>query len=202
MIYGYLQKYQEKHFWTLREVLDPSFSKEDWALNNSDILFIVSSMTGFTSPLISEGEWIEEEFGQVLDLVIKRFHSFFCLSSDSNEFPVDKQKNFIAKLIMILEMTQNRYMSILASYEEAKDKLLGPVVNKTNSKNRFNDTPQNSGTYEDDPFTTNISFVDSETESDVDTIMGRIREIEGNYNNVLLNWSNEFDSLFIEEDNI
>ena len=202
MIYGCLPKYEEKYFWRLREILDPTSSKEDYLLNNSDILTIVASMTGYTSPLIYNGAWKKDEYGEVLDLVIKRFHNFFCLSTSSPEFPLSESKNFIAKLLMILEMTAGRFMSILASYDEAKDKLLGPINVKVKSKNRFNDTPQNNGTYEEDPYTTNISFVDSETENDADTIMGRIREIEGNYNNVMLDWSNEFDALFIEEDNI
>lgn len=202
MIYGCLPKYEEKFFWRFREILDPTSSKEDYLLSNSDILTIVASMTGFTSPLIENGAWKKSEYGEVMDLVVKRFHNFYCVSSNSGEFPVKEQKNFIAKLIMILEMTESRFMSILGAYSEAKDKLLGPVKNITKSKNRFNDTPQNNGSYEEDPYTTNISFVDSESDFDSDTIMGRIREIEGNYNNVLLDWSNEFDSLFIEEDNI
>lgn len=202
MIYGCLPKYEQRYFWRLREILDPTSSKEDYLLNNSDILTIVASMTGYTSPLIYNGAWKKDEYGEVLDLVIKRFHNFFCLSTSSPEFPLSESKNFIAKLLMILEMTENRFMSILASYDEAKDRLLGPVNIEVKSKNRFNDTPQNNGTYEEDPYTTNISFVDSTTENDADTIMGRIREIEGNYNNVMLDWSNEFDALFIEEDNI
>lgn len=202
MIYGCLPKYEEKFFWRFREILDPTSSKEDYLLSNSDILTIVASMTGFTSPLIENGAWKKSEYGEVMNLVVKRFHNFYCVSSSSGEFPVKEQKNFIAKLIMILEMTESRFMSILGAYNEAKDKLLGPVKNITKSKNRFNDTPQNNGSYEEDPYTTNISFVDSESDFDSDTIMGRIREIEGNYNNVLLDWSNEFDSLFIEEDNI
>ena len=202
MLFGCLPKYEQKYFWRFREILDPTSSKEDYLLSNSDILTIVATMTGYTSPLIYNGAWKKDEYGEVLDLVIKRFHNFYCFSTLSSEFSVTEQKNFIAKLIMILEMTEGRFMSLLKSYDEAKDKLLGPVTNKVKSKNRFNDTPQNNGTYEEDPYTTNISFVDSETEFDSDTIMGRIREIEGNYQNVLLNWSNEFDALFIEEDNI
>ena len=202
MIYGCLPKYEQRYFWTLKEILDPTDSKEDYILSSSDILSIVATMTGFASPLIENGAWKKTEYQSVMDLVVKRFYMFYCVSSSSGEFPVKEQKNFIAKMIMLLEMTESRYMAILNSYDEAKTKLLGPVKNKTTSKNRFNDTPQNNGTYEEDSYTTNISLVNSETEFDSDTIMGRIREIEGNYNNVLLNWSNEFDALFIEEDNI
>lgn len=202
MFYGCYPKYQEKFFWKFREILDPTSSKEDYNLSNADVLSIVATMMGYSSPLIENGNWKKSEYGEVLDLVIKRFHNFYCYSSLGSEFSVSEQKNFIAKLLMILEMTSGRYLSILGVYDEAKTKLLDPVKTDVKTKSRFNDTPQNNGTYEEDPYTTTLTLGESSTEMGVDTIMGRIREIEGNYNNVLLNWSNEFDSLFIEEDNI
>ena len=202
MFYGCYPKYEEKFFWKFREILDPTSNKEDYNLSNADVLAIVATMTGYSSPLIENGNWKKSEYGEVLDLVIKRFHNFYCYSTLCSEFSVSEQKNFIAKLLMILEMTSDRFLSILGSYAEARDNLLGPVKTGITSKSRFNDTPQNNGSYEEDPYTTNITLGESNTESDADTIMGRIREIEGNYNNVLLNWSNEFGALFIEEDNI
>lgn len=201
-LYGYCPRYEERTFWSLREVLDPSFSKSEYNLNDSDILSIVETMTGYTTPLISEGAWTNSAYKQVLDLVIRRYMNQYAFSTLSPEFSVDIQKEFIAKLLMVLEMTAPRYLALLGVYDEAKEKLLGPVKNIVKSKNRFNDTPQNTGEYEDDPYTTNINLIDSESSFDSDTIMARIREIEGNYNNVILNWSKEFKSLFLEEENI
>lgn len=199
---GFCPRYEQRYFWTLKEVLDPTNSKESYAINNADILAIANSMTGFSSTIIVSSQWTNANIGKVFDLVIKRFHAFVCYDSLSSEFEVSKQKSFIAKLIAVCEMTSDRYLKLLELYTAQANNLLAPVVNNVHSKNRFNDTPQNNGTYEEDPFTTNISFIDTITEADADTIMGRLREIEGNFNNVLLNWSNEFDSLFMEEDNI
>lgn len=201
-LYGYMPKYEKRYFWTLKEVLDPTNSKESYLITNADILSIANSMTGYTTPLIENASWKEANVSKLMDLLCKRFHEYIVVETSSPEFSVQKQKEFIAKLLAVCEMTSPRYLTLLKLYTEQANNLLNPVRTQTNSKNRFNDTPQNAGTYETDPFTTNISFLDSVSDTDVDTIMGRLREIEGNYNNVLLNWSNEFQSLFIEGDNV
>ena len=201
-LFGFRPKYEERFFWSFKEILDPTSSKEEFNLSNADILTIALAMPNYTSPLIENNNWKEANVSKLLDLIVKRFHSFICVETISSEFSIEKRNNFIAKLLAVVEMTSPRYLKLLELYTSQANNLLAPVQTESNSKNRFNDTPQNNGTYEEDPFTTNISFLDSISKTDVDTIMGRLREIEGNYNNVLLNWSNEFQSLFIEEDNI
>lgn len=201
-LFGFRPKYEERFFWSFKEILDPTSSKEEFNLSNADILTIALAMPNYSSPLIENNNWKEANVSKLLDLIVKRFHSFICVETISSEFSIEKRNNFIAKLLAVVEMTSPRYLKLLELYTSQANNLLAPVKTESNSKNRFNDTPQNNGTYEEDPFTTNISFLDSISKTDVDTIMGRLREIEGNYNNVLLNWSNEFQSLFIEEDNI
>lgn len=195
-------KYEESFFWSFKEVLNPTGSKESYQLDNSDILSIANSMTGFNTSLISNNVWTNENYSKVLDLVVKRFHDHYCFSTMSSEFSIEKQRNFIAKLLTILEMTSPRYLKLLEVYNEAKDELLSPVKIETNRLTRFNDTPQDEGDFANDEHTTNLTEDTGTTNNDLDSKMGRIREIESYYNNLLLNWSNEFESIFLEEANI
>lgn len=195
-------KYEERYFWNFKEVLDPTNAKSEYNLSNSDILAIVATMTGYTTPLISQGAWVKSDYSKVVDLVCKRFWDHYFFYTESSEFSTDKQKNFIAKLLMILEMTSPRYLKLLEVYDSAKNELLSPVEIKTEGLTRFNDTPQNEGDFANDEHTTNLTEDSRSTTNDLDTKMGRIKEIESSYNNLILNWSNEFESLFIEEGNV
>lgn len=196
------KRYEERFFWTLREVLDPSFSKSEYNLNNSDVLSIVATMTGYSTSLINNGNWTNTNYAKVVDLLIKRFWDHYCFYTYSEQVDNDKVKNFIAKLLMILEMTSPRYLKLLEVYETTKNQLLDPVNITSGGITRFNDTPQDEGDFANDEHTTNLTEDSRTTSNDLDTKMGRIREIEKDYNNLILNWSNEFESLFIEEGNI
>ena len=196
------KRYEERYFWTFKEVLDPTLSKAEYLLSNSDVLAIVATMTGYTTPLISMGAWANANYSKLVDLVIKRFWDHYCFYTLENTFSIEKQKNFIAKMLMILEMTSPRYLKLLEVYETAKNQLLDPVNIVSNGLTRFNDTPQDEGDFANDEHTTNLTEDSRTTSNDLDTKMGRLSEIEKNYRNILLDWSNEFESIFLEENNI
>ena len=169
-------KYENRYYWTFRELLDPT--KEGYQLSNSEILTIVASMTGYTTPLISEGAWTNPNYAKVLDLVIKRFNDKYTFFTLSEEMDTKKKNNYIAKLLYILEMTSPRYLKLLEVYESQKDKLLDPVKITSGGITRFNDTPQDEGDFANDEHTTNLSEDNRETSNELDTKMARIKEME------------------------
>lgn len=198
-----MSKYEIRYYWNLKEIL--ARNKEDYQVNSDDLRMLLISLIqdGFqTSVLDSNFAWTNENYPKVLDLVIRRFITDYCVVSDSESYPATPAKNFIAKLIYILEMTTPRYTTLINSYEQSREKLLNPVIIKTTGINRFNDTPQDGGDFANDSHTTNLTEIENKTENDADTAMGRIREIEENYKNLLLTWSKEFESLFFSEENI
>lgn len=195
-------RYHEKFFWSLKEALDPNSSKESYQLNNADLLTIINSLSGFTTSVIVNQNWANENYAKVIDLVISRFNSYYCFATLSPEYSLSKRNEFATKLIKVLEMTSARYLKLLEVYASASQKLLDPVKIETSRLTRFNDTPQDEGDFANDEHTTNLTEDTGTTKNDLDTPMGRIREIAGNYQNLILEWSNEFKGLFIEEDNI
>lgn len=198
-----MSKYEIRYYWNLKEILVRN--KEDYQVNSDDLRTLLISLIqdGFqTSVLDSNFMWTNENYPKVLDLVIRRFITDYCVVSDSESYPATPAKNFLAKLIYILEMTTPRYTTLINSYKQSREKLLNPVIIKTTGINRFNDTPQDGGDFANDSHTTNLTEIENETKNDADTAMGRIREIEENYKNLLLTWSKEFESLFFSEENI
>ena len=200
------RRYEERYFWTFQEILNAGTPKVSYLMTYEDIEDFVRSMvaSGYTTPIwdtTGTGS-IKTQYRGVLDLVVKRFLGHYCFYTTSEDYPTNQAFNFMGKLIMVLEMTSPRYLKLLEVYETAKNQLLDPVEITTGGITRFNDTPQDEGDFANDSHTTNLTEDSRTTSNDLDTKMGRIKEIESNYNNVLLNWSNEFESIFLEENNI
>ena len=106
----------------------------------------------------------------------------------------------------IIMQTYDRYSKLLDVYTSELSKLLDGVKTTTNGIGIFNDTPQNIQTTEDD-FTgdnhiSNASKSSAVAESDVDTKMARIDEIQRKLRNIWKDWLDEFDGLFLESVNV
>lgn len=141
-----------------------------------------------------------------------RYEDHYCFGSDriidfAHLTDADKKdiRQFVRKLINVFMNTYDRYSHILTIYKDKSDNLMDKVKQTTKNVARFNDTPQNAEVgdeFEGDDHVTTINKNIGELESDTNTIMARIKEIEASYNNVILNWLKEFDALFLEEDNL
>lgn len=90
--------------------------------------------------------------------------------------------------------SKSYYIPLLKLYYAQKDNLLNKVGTSTTT--RFNDTPQDSGTFEDDTHTT--SFTEQATGSDVSPVIIRLREIRDNIETLYNEWASEFCRFSIE----
>lgn len=108
----------------------------------------------------------------------------------------------LSKLIGVIDLTLPRYIPLLQQNEYASTDPIAPVTSRSTGKTRFSDTPQNGGLFEDDDNTTNLT--QSETESSVDSasLMERLDMMFRNFRSVILEWSNEFNQLFLKEEQI
>ena len=102
------------------------------------------------------------------------------------------------------------------------DSYSGENSSESENKTRTNDTPQNGGDYDDDPHATNVSestnTIGNEASSsnegeysstkkssnsvNVGTLMSRLSEMYSNFRSVVLEWSNEFNQLFLKEEEL
>ena len=133
------------------------------------------------------------------------------LSSSTNQYGAvtfngNKEiKDFASKFFGILLSTKDKYIAILRAYTNNLNNLMSPLKSKVTAKNLFNDTPQTTdvtATIEANQYVTNLSKNYAESESDNAYVIEKLKKIQDDYENTLYRWSDEFHSLFIEEDMI
>lgn len=94
----------------------------------------------------------------------------------------------LGPILAWMASSSEKYSLLIANQEANKDKLLGQI--KSSSTQRFNDTPQNQGSFDDDKH--NTSVTKSEAMTDGGTLLSRLNEIEDNLKRLYEDWSNEF----------
>jgi hypothetical protein len=105
-------------------------------------------------------------------------------------------------LINVLNNTLPRYCPLLQQNEIYSTDPVAPIGSKTTGRTRFNDTPQDEGEYNDEEHASNVSKSISETEVDSGSIMERLNEMFKNFRSIILEWSNEFNQIFLNEEQI
>ena len=130
------------------------------------------------------------------DYIWPRFYQEAIIYVDSDE-DEDFVKKFartkVGQIMSWWQSSSDKYKLLVQNLEANKTKLLDDV--KSASISRFNDTPQNSGDFSDDPHTSNITT--TENSSNAGTMMQRLNEIEDNIKQLYIDWSNEFRKFII-----
>lgn len=155
----------------------------------------------------SSSSWNSKEFiNEFFVHLIMRFYSYFVYFVEGENPTVAEvfaaNKEWLLKFFHMLDITAPKYTNILKIYKDNKSKLMDKLENGSKVVNRFNDTPQDGGTFDDDEHTTSITETDSSASTDVATVMARIKEIQDSYDNIMLLWSNEFIRLFIKKEQV
>lgn len=108
-----------------------------------------------------------------------------------------KVAKFINKIYNVYTYKSDKYISLLTYYNNNRQNLLNTIRITSKAVNRFNDTPQLSGNYIDESYTSNISINDNEVNNDKDTLIMRLAEIQNHYKDVLNDFIDEFKRIFI-----
>ena len=125
-----------------------------------------------------------------------RFYKEAIIYVDSDEDTTFVDKFCLTKIGNIFawwKSSMDKYVMLIQNLEANKTKLLDDV--KSASISRFNDTPQNSGDFSDDPHTSTITKTENTTNAG--TMMQRLNEIEDKIKQLYLDWSDEFRKFII-----
>lgn len=192
--------FQSKNWWNFEECIEaitPDFTPIKF--HNNDFKFFVNSV----APIFVVNNELKPHINELMNLLYNRYSQHYLNASEVLD--TKTAKTFLNPLFSILQMTYNKYATILDIYESNKNKLMNGVKVISDGLARFNDTPQNEEVddeFEADNHVTTITKSKNITEDERNTIMTRIKEIEDSYNSVLAQWSNEFEKAFIEESNL
>ena len=106
------------------------------------------------------------------------------------------------KVINVIELTAPRYIPLFTQNKKHSKDPIARIGSKNTGRTRFNDTPQGQGDFNDSDHSTNVSYSINESEVDSGSIMSRLEELFKNFKSIILEWSNEFNQLFIKEEQI
>lgn len=120
------------------------------------------------------------------------FFSQFTGETDFAERRANMLETFTARFVHWWNKASDKYGTVATYYFNDKERLMDQISNKTTNISRFNDTPQGSGDFKDDPFTSNITQGESETKSDGASPIERLSAISTGYKSVLAEWCQSF----------
>lgn len=121
--------------------------------------------------LITDEEWNRENNQAVIDF----WHEFYGIWNRTHKY----------------------YEKMISLLKDNESKLLAQVSSLTESDNRFNNTPDQSGDYSGLDYATTINKNKITTSSDAGTILERLEEVRRRYTDYYEKWSREFNKLFI-----
>lgn len=213
--------FQKVYWWKFSNVLsyigDHSIEQERTYLPTSRATFLSSAGDWFydfieafypeLTETIDESMIIKQPVYDIFLLLEKRFETHFVFSTDTLDATKAQLEayHWCKKLFNVIEYTYKKYSKIIELYNSNYNDLMKQLQTTTESGSRYNDTPQQAEvnlSYEDNVYTTNLTKSKSVVNADSNTPIVKIEEIYRNYRNVLLEWLNEFESLFVEENNI
>ena len=200
-------KYNDRRYFTLDDVkrnidllpiTEGPFAMEVAVVKMAEFISKVIKKCGWTTPL---RDW-NDSFSNYIDICWqnyiwpKFYDKAICYTDDDTIADNDSAKvfaNFVGPIISWMNASNTKFSLLIANQEANKDKLLQQI--KSSSVNRFNDTPQNQGQFEDDSHNTNVTKTENAT--DGATLLARLNEIEDNLKRLYEDWSNEFRKFII-----
>ena len=145
------------------------------------------------------------EVAPVINIFGQRYALHYIVYYDYNATDAEKAQAVMGALWVLLgalSSTYEKYYPILKAYKDKEAALLAKVGITSSAVSRFNDTPQNTGLYDDDSHTTNITQSSGTTESDNVTPVLRLEEIRRYWRNIQNEWIDEIGRITCEGDNL
>lgn len=160
--------------------------------------------------ITDESHWaLQDEIKPFFEMLVERFFNQYCIEVENFDTTNVYRAitNWITRLSILINNTWNKYLSLLTSYEALKNKLIdgkesgytSETDTSANGTNRFNDTPQNSGLFDDDSHTSSLNESESSGSSDTEVHnfandlynVEKLRMLEEKFIDVYLTWTNE-----------
>lgn len=161
----------------------------------------------------SSYENANEHVVKMFNVLYGRFYKHAFIKLDHEEImSTDKGKvvENVINLLSLIEQTFPRYKATLDAYSSQAQTLLAKIKSTSGSGsnstmlNKHNDTPQNVGSWDTDTYTTDVNKTTTESQSqivnetDKDTPIMRLNEIQTLYRNLIKDWTDEMERCFYE----
>ena len=170
--------------------------------------------SGFFSSMMSDADLaipdslsvFGDAFSDVSDMLnlliwnIYNRHSEDYIYSKEGDLDVSDFPKAVNGILNVIDNTIDKYAPMVLQVANKASDLLEPVKQVQDGDIKFNDTPQNAGVGETDDYTSTYTKNHSEGSVDVGSTIERLSEMFGKYKSIMLLWSNEFNILFLKEE--
>ena len=144
---------------------------------------------------------------KMLDEFYNRFYKYNAIAVYDDSEKEEAINEFITRFLNVLNVTYPKYATIIKFYTNNEAKLMDALnrdyTDDADSSgtvvNRYNDTPQDGGAFEDDNHTTNINESTSSSDSGLEHketynneyMLDRLNRIRDNLSNIYTEWENK-----------
>lgn len=128
------------------------------------------------------------------------YRDHICVYADKEINPVgnvEATRDFWKNFYTVWNRSHIYYEKLIELQAANEAKFLDQIASSTESENRFNDTPDQSGDYSTADYTSNITKAKITSKTDGDTVLGRLEEVRRRFTDFYRAWANEFKDLFI-----
>lgn len=158
---------------------------------------LVLNSKGYSTYMISMLQNSNELWKLWSEYIYPKFYTKCVCYTDDDTIPDDDAEkvfaDFVGPIISWMISSTEKYSLLITNFEAHKTELLDNI--KSTRVSRFNDTPQDNGTFEDETHNTNVNK--EETSVQAGTMLSRLNEIEDNIKQLYEKWSNEFRKFIV-----
>ena len=185
-----METMNNRTYLTLRDIVETSRDMTDLTFpTSSDIDYLFGT---FQSINPTEFNYVEQVAKFLQYVAESTWNNYYCYYDNEEEKNIEMSK-MLLRITSYINKTEKKYGLVINLYKENENKLLDKIAVISNTK--YNDTPQDGGNFEDDDHITNAT--ETKTESDPDTIIGRLNEIRSKYRDLYNDWLNDFIKKFV-----
>ncbi|MBR3917173.1 MAG: hypothetical protein IKJ59_00350 [Clostridia bacterium] len=211
--------FMKNKWFTFQEVLNvyPAFAPspnsstnpENWFLSMLSQAGLKVNYAGIKSDgsIIKQAD-VKKYIDSVMTIVFDRQHDNYIYKvvlncdEDLSELTEDDFVKAMNKIINVLNLTMPKYLPIIYQYEKEYQDPLRKLESESESYTRHNDTPQNEQDevdYNTPDYATDMGKSKNIAKADAGSVAERLRELQDKFKSIILEWSNEFDPVFIDE---
>ncbi|MBO7731233.1 MAG: hypothetical protein J6S67_01720 [Methanobrevibacter sp.] len=200
------------NYFTLKEVLDlyPTYAPTPNATNETNwFLSMLSSASltlryagiKFNGTTIKEAD-TKKYIDELMNVVFDRYHENYIYRTEKDEIDTSDFPKAVNKLINVMNLTLPKYLPLIYNAEKLYEDALKQLESETSSFTRFNDTPedeQDEVDYNTPSYASNMGHSKSNSKIDSGTPVDRMEALRTKWKSIILEWSNEFGMIFIDE---
>lgn len=194
--YLFRDRYSLEYLYTLKEMFEDEFG-------NENLIGFIPSMDQYADLWnnFDMNYWTNDtgDGYQLWGYIWNTYKDHIALITDEEWNRENNQEviDFWHEFYGIWNRTHKYYEKMISLLKDNETKLLAQVSSTTESDNRFNNTPDQSGDYSGLDYATTINKNKITTSSDAGTILERLEEVRRRYTDYYEKWAREFNKLFI-----